>query len=220
VEETPLTALPPKAALLTFARGADDAYSKGQPPAHVPFHGLSRSAHELVHLSDVAITCLESGEPWPDAGGGGHCGGASCYHRRAEAQERKAWIEKYAKELERARSLRSRAIASVSDDDQVESTYLAARAPYERAQQSLRVAELGNHQEEKRHVVQNLREMASTSQEGSGNIVLRPIFMTASSLLGFLPLIVVPDWLKGRDKAARKLDVDTGRGSPRLGPLS
>jgi len=45
-------------------------------------------------------------------------------------------MEKYAKDLERARSLRSRASASISDYDQVESSYLAAQAQYERAQQS------------------------------------------------------------------------------------
>lgn len=68
--------------------------------------------------------------------------------KRAEVQERKTWMEKYAKDLERANTLRTRAIASVSDYDLVESTYLAAKAQYERAQQSLRVAELGTRQED------------------------------------------------------------------------
>lgn len=68
--------------------------------------------------------------------------------KRAEAQERKTWMEKYAKDLERARSMRTRDIASASEYDLAESTYLAAKAQFERVTQSLRVAELGARQED------------------------------------------------------------------------
>jgi multidrug efflux pump subunit AcrA (membrane-fusion protein) len=68
--------------------------------------------------------------------------------KRAEVQERKTWVEKYAKDLERARSMRTRDIASVSEFDLAESTYLAAKAQYERTVQSLRVAEAGFRQED------------------------------------------------------------------------
>jgi len=68
--------------------------------------------------------------------------------KRAEVQERKTWLEKYRKDLERAKSLQTRDIASASDYDLAESTYLAAKAQLERVTQSLRVAELGTRQED------------------------------------------------------------------------
>lgn len=68
--------------------------------------------------------------------------------KRAEVQERKTWMEKYAKDLERAKTMRTQDIASASDYDLAESTYLAAKAQYERAQQALRVAKLGARQED------------------------------------------------------------------------
>jgi multidrug efflux pump subunit AcrA (membrane-fusion protein) len=68
--------------------------------------------------------------------------------KRAEVQERKAWVEKYAKDLERAKSMRTRDIASVSEYDHAETTHLAAKAQYERTMQSLRVAEAGSRQED------------------------------------------------------------------------
>jgi multidrug efflux pump subunit AcrA (membrane-fusion protein) len=68
--------------------------------------------------------------------------------KRAEVQERKTWVEKYAKDLERAKSMRTRDIASASEYDLAESTYLAAKAQVERVSQSLRVAELGARQED------------------------------------------------------------------------
>jgi multidrug efflux pump subunit AcrA (membrane-fusion protein) len=68
--------------------------------------------------------------------------------KRAEVQERKTWLEKYRKDLERAKSLQTREIASASEYDLAESTYLAAKAQLERVTQSLRVAELGTRQED------------------------------------------------------------------------
>lgn len=68
--------------------------------------------------------------------------------QRAAVQERKTWVDKYAKDLERAKSMRARDIASASEYDLAESTYLAAKAQHERAVQSLRVAELGSRQED------------------------------------------------------------------------
>lgn len=68
--------------------------------------------------------------------------------KRAEVQERKTWMAKYSKDLERSRSLKARDMASMSELDLVESTYMAAKAQYERVQQSLRVAELGARQED------------------------------------------------------------------------
>jgi multidrug efflux pump subunit AcrA (membrane-fusion protein) len=68
--------------------------------------------------------------------------------KRAEVLERKTWMEKFAKDLERAKSMRTRDIASVSEYDLAESTYLAGKAQYERTLQSLRVAEAGSRQED------------------------------------------------------------------------
>jgi RND family efflux transporter MFP subunit len=52
-------------------------------------------------------------------------------------------MAKYAKDLERAKSMRHRALTSISEYDLAQSNYQAAVAQYERAQQALRVAELG-----------------------------------------------------------------------------
>ncbi|MGE3539155.1 MAG: efflux RND transporter periplasmic adaptor subunit [Candidatus Tectimicrobiota bacterium] len=68
--------------------------------------------------------------------------------KRAEVVERKTWMEKNAKDLERMQAMQKRDIASMSQFDLAESTYLASKAQYERAQQTLRVAELGSRQED------------------------------------------------------------------------
>jgi HlyD family secretion protein len=68
--------------------------------------------------------------------------------KRAEVAEKKAWVEKYAKDVERTKSLLTRDMVSMSEFNQAEANYLAARAQHERAVRSLRVAELGFRQEE------------------------------------------------------------------------
>jgi HlyD family secretion protein len=68
--------------------------------------------------------------------------------KRAEVAEKKAWVEKYAKDIERTKSLLTRDMVSLSEFNQVEASYLAAKAQYERSLRSLRVAELGFRQEE------------------------------------------------------------------------
>jgi HlyD family secretion protein len=68
--------------------------------------------------------------------------------KRAEAAEKKTWVEKYAKDVERTKSLMMRDMVSKSEFDQAEANHLAAKAQYERALRSLRVAELGFRQEE------------------------------------------------------------------------
>jgi HlyD family secretion protein len=68
--------------------------------------------------------------------------------KRAEVAEKKAWVEKYAKDVERTKSLVTRDMVSKSEFDQAEASHLAAKAQYERALRSLRVAELGFRQEE------------------------------------------------------------------------
>ncbi len=62
--------------------------------------------------------------------------------------EKKAWVEKYAKDVERTKALVTRDMVSVSEFNQAEANYLAAKAQYERMVRSLRVAELGFRQEE------------------------------------------------------------------------
>jgi len=68
--------------------------------------------------------------------------------KRAEVAEKKAWVEKYAKDVERTKSLVTRDMVSLSEFNQAEANYLAAKAQYERTLRSLRVAELGFRQEE------------------------------------------------------------------------
>jgi len=68
--------------------------------------------------------------------------------KRAEVHEKKTWVEKYAKDLERAKSLQARDMISMAEYNLAESTYLSAKAQYERVLQALRVAELGSRQED------------------------------------------------------------------------
>jgi HlyD family secretion protein len=68
--------------------------------------------------------------------------------KRAEAAEKKTWVEKYARDVERTKSLMTRDMVSKSEFDQAEANHLAAKAQYERVLRSLRVAELGFRQEE------------------------------------------------------------------------
>jgi HlyD family secretion protein len=68
--------------------------------------------------------------------------------KRAEVAEKKAWVEKYAKDTERTKSLLTRDMVSLSEFNQAEASYLAAKAQYERTLRSLRVAELGFRQED------------------------------------------------------------------------
>ena len=67
---------------------------------------------------------------------------------KREVQERQTWVEKYTKDLERAKSLQNTRAMSASDYDLAEGTYLAAKAQYARTLQSLRVAELGSRPED------------------------------------------------------------------------
>jgi HlyD family secretion protein len=68
--------------------------------------------------------------------------------KRAEVAEKKTWVDKYARDVERTKSLMMRDMVSKSEFDQAEANSLAAKAQYERALRSLRVAELGFRQEE------------------------------------------------------------------------
>jgi multidrug efflux pump subunit AcrA (membrane-fusion protein) len=68
--------------------------------------------------------------------------------KRAEVAEKKAWVEKYAKDVERTKSLLTRDMVSLSEFNQTEANYLAAKAQHERTWRSLRVAELGFRQED------------------------------------------------------------------------
>jgi HlyD family secretion protein len=68
--------------------------------------------------------------------------------KRAEVTEKKAWVEKYAKDVERNKSLVARDMVSMSEFNQAEANYLAAKAQHERTLRSLRVAELGFRPEE------------------------------------------------------------------------
>lgn len=68
--------------------------------------------------------------------------------KRAEVTERKTWMAKYARDLERAKSMQSRDLMSTSEYEQAQSNHQAAAAQYERARQALRVAELGSRVED------------------------------------------------------------------------
>ena len=126
--------------------------------------------------------------------------------KRAEVQERKTWVEKYAKDLERAQSMRNQAITSLSDYDQAESTYLAAQAQYERVRQSLRVAELGARQEDiavAEAEVKRLQAKAQRLREDVQKTAIRP------PVSGFITrrYIEVGQWIDRGGKVADLVDL-------------
>lgn len=84
--------------------------------------------------------------------------------KRAELQERKTWLHKSAKDLERMQSMRTRDIASSAEHEQAESAYLASKAQYERVQQSLRVAELGTRLEDVAAAEAEVQRLQARSQ--------------------------------------------------------
>ena len=128
--------------------------------------------------------------------------------KRAEVHERKTWVEKYAKDLERAKSLNTQEITSISDLDQAESTYLAAKAQYERTVQSLRVAELGTRQEDiavAEAEVQRLDARAKRLHEDVQKTILR------APVSGFVTqrYTEVGQWLERGGKVADLVDLHT-----------
>jgi multidrug efflux pump subunit AcrA (membrane-fusion protein) len=126
--------------------------------------------------------------------------------KRAEVQERKTWMEKYAKDLERSQSLRNRAIASVSDYDQVESTYLAAQAQYERAKQSLRVAELGSRREDIAAQEAEVKRLQARVQRLQGDVQKTTIYAPVS---GFITqrYTEIGQWIERGERIADLIDL-------------
>jgi len=128
--------------------------------------------------------------------------------KRAEVHERKTWVAKYAKDLERAKSLSTQEITSISDLDQAESTYRAAQAQYERTVQSLRVAELGTRQEDiaaAEAEVQRLDARAKRLHEDVQKTILR------APVSGFVTqrYTEVGQWLERGGKVADLVDLHT-----------
>jgi multidrug efflux pump subunit AcrA (membrane-fusion protein) len=126
--------------------------------------------------------------------------------KRAEVQERKTWMEKYAKDLERSQSLRNRAIASVSDYDQAESTYLAAQAQYERAKQSLRVAELGSRREDIAAQEAEVKRLQARVQRLQGDVQKTTIYAPVS---GFITqrYTEIGQWIERGERIADLIDL-------------
>ena len=126
--------------------------------------------------------------------------------KRAEVQERKTWMEKYAKDLERANTLRTRAIASVSDYDLVESTYLAAKAQYERAQQSLRVAELGTRQEDIAAAEAEVQRLQAKVQRLHADVQKTTVYAPVSGVIT-QRYTEVGQWIERGEKVADLIDL-------------
>jgi multidrug efflux pump subunit AcrA (membrane-fusion protein) len=126
--------------------------------------------------------------------------------KRAEVQERKTWMEKYAKDLERANTLRTRAISSVSDYDLVESTYFAAKAQYERAQQSLRVAELGTRQEDIAAAEAEVQRLQAKVQRLHADVQKTTVYAPVSGVIT-QRYTEVGQWIERGDKVADLIDL-------------
>ena len=129
--------------------------------------------------------------------------------KRAEVLERKTWMEKYAKDLERSRSLRTRDIASASDYDQAESNYNAAKAQYERVGQSLRVAELGARQEDIAAAEAEVQRLQARAQRLRADVQRTTI---QSPVPGFIirRYTEVGQWLERGGKVADIVDLAPG----------
>jgi multidrug efflux pump subunit AcrA (membrane-fusion protein) len=68
--------------------------------------------------------------------------------RRAELNEKKALMDRYARDLEQAEKLVRSKVINLSEYNQTESNYLTAKFQHERATQTLRLAELGPREED------------------------------------------------------------------------
>ena len=128
--------------------------------------------------------------------------------KRAEVQERQTWVAKYAKDLERAKSLQNTRAMSASDYDQAEGTYLAAKAQHARTVQSLRVAELGSRPEDiaaAEAEVQRLEAKAKRLREDIHKTTIR------SPVSGFITqrYTEVGQWLERGGKVVDLVDLRT-----------
>jgi HlyD family secretion protein len=126
--------------------------------------------------------------------------------KRAEVAEKKAWVEKYAKDIERTKSLLTRDMVSMSEFNQVEADYLAAKAQYERTLRSLRVVELGFRQEEiaaAEAEVQRLQAKVQRLREDVQKTVIR------SPVSGFITTryAEVGQWIERGGKVADIVDL-------------
>jgi multidrug resistance efflux pump len=128
--------------------------------------------------------------------------------KRAEVQEKKAWVEMYAKDVERIKALVARDMVSVSEFNQAEANYLAAKAQYERTVRSLRVAELGFRQEEitaAEAEVQRLQTKTKRLREDLHKTVIR------APVSGFITqrYIEVGQWVERGGRVADIIDLST-----------
>ena len=126
--------------------------------------------------------------------------------RRADLQEKKAWVEKYDKDVERAKSLVQRNMISISELNQAEANYLAAKAQYERSSRLLRFVERGFRQEEITAAeadVQRLQIRAQRLREDVQKTVIR------APVSGFITqrYTEVGQWLERGGKVADILDL-------------
>jgi HlyD family secretion protein len=126
--------------------------------------------------------------------------------KRADVAEKKAWVEKYAKDVERTKSLVTRDMVSMSEFNQAEANYLAAKAQYERTLRSLRVAELGFRQEEiaaAEAEVQRLQAKARRLREDVQKTVIR------SPVSGFITnrYAEVGQWVERGGRVADIIDL-------------
>jgi HlyD family secretion protein len=126
--------------------------------------------------------------------------------KRAEVAEKKAWVEKYAKDVERTKSLVTRDMVSISEFNQAEASYLAAKAQYERTLRSLRVAELGFRQEEiaaAEAEVQRLQAKVQRLREDVQKTVIR------SPVSGFITnrYAEIGQWIERGGKVADIIDL-------------
>jgi multidrug efflux pump subunit AcrA (membrane-fusion protein) len=128
--------------------------------------------------------------------------------KRAEVAEKKTWVEKYARDVERTKSLVTRDMVSKSEFDQAEANFLSAKAQHERALRALRVAELGFRPEEIAAAAAEVQRLQAKVQRLRDDVQKAVIRAPVS---GFITNrhVEVGQWLERGGKVADIIDLAT-----------
>ncbi|MBI2882041.1 MAG: efflux RND transporter periplasmic adaptor subunit [Candidatus Tectomicrobia bacterium] len=127
---------------------------------------------------------------------------------RAQLREKKALMEKYQRDLERAAELLRSKIINLSEYNRTESDYLAAKYQVQRMEQSLRLAELGTREEDiagQEAEVQRQKANLDRMRDELEKTILR------APVSGFITkkYVEVGQWLQRGGQVAEIINIDT-----------
>ena len=127
---------------------------------------------------------------------------------RAQLKERKALMQKYERDLERASELLRNKIINLSEYNRTESDFLAAKYQVQRLEQSLRLAEMGERREDieaqEAEVQKHRANLDRMRDELAKTIIRAPIsgFITKKH-------VEVGEWIQRGGKVADIINIDT-----------